>query len=100
MATRRAGKPPHGSNGMGLSASRTDQWLTYWLRNYPLLNDPPDLPVHWRRVVRVFNVLGKKSHDARLAAAAQAHHIPTLLTFNTKDFHRFPVLQLLDPRSL
>jgi predicted nucleic acid-binding protein len=99
VATRPTGHFPT-ANGLGMSAARTDQWIAYWLRIYALLPDPPDFTAHWRSLVHLFNVLGKKSHDARLAAAARVHKVPMFLTFNTKDFQRFPFLTLLDPHTV
>ncbi|HUO09755.1 MAG TPA: type II toxin-antitoxin system VapC family toxin [Phycisphaerae bacterium] len=97
VATRPAGKPPLGSNGLGMSANSADQWLSYALRAVKVLPDPADLPNRWRTIVRSFNVLGIKSHDARLVAVMQAYNITQLLTFNTADFKRFHFITTLDP---
>jgi predicted nucleic acid-binding protein len=99
VATRATGNYAN-ANGLGLSSNRADLWLGYWLRNYPLLDEPADLPARWRTIVRVFNVIGKKSHDARLAAVMQFHNITRLLTFNAQDFRRFHFISVLDPRTI
>jgi predicted nucleic acid-binding protein len=99
VATRQTGNFPT-ANGLGLSSSRADMWMSYWMRNYPLLPDAPNLPIFWRTLVRSFNVVGKKSYDARLVAAMQAHTITDLLTFNTKDFTRFHMIRTLDPHTI
>ena len=95
VATRPTGSFPR-ANGLGLSTNRTDLWTSYWNRNFTLLVDTEDLVNRWRTLVRVFTVVGKKSHDARLVAAMQSHNITDLLTFNTQDFKRFPNISLLN----
>ena len=100
VATRPAGKPPHGPNGLGMSANRADQWLGYVLRTFALMPAPPDLHIRWRALVRTYNVTGIKAHDARLVAAMQAHNITDLLTFNAQDFKRFSGISLLNPRAI
>jgi len=100
VATRAAGAPPRGSNGLGMSANRADLWIGYVLRTFFLLPDHEDLPARWRVLVRTFNITGIKSHDARHVAAMQTHNLTEILTLNTKDFKRFPGITLLDPQSI
>ena len=100
VATRPAGKPPLGSNGLGMSANRADQWLGYVLRVFQLLPDHADLHVRWRALVRTFNITGVKAHDARHVAAMQGHNLTEILTLNIQDFKRFPNITLLDPRAI
>ena len=45
----------------------------------------------WLLLVTTHRVIGKKSHDARLAALCQVESM-TCLTFNTADFRRFDVV--------
>lgn len=66
VATRPAGRPPAGANGLGMSAASADQWLGYILRTVRLLPEHSDLSARWRSLVLDFNVLGARSHDARL----------------------------------
>jgi len=100
VATRPAGRPPMGSNGLGMSANRADQWLDYILRTLTIIDDPKDLMERWRNLVRNYNVTGMKSHDARLVAIMQGYGIADILTFNTADFKRFNGINLIDPRSV
>jgi predicted nucleic acid-binding protein len=100
VATRAPGKPPQGLNGLGMSVARADQWLGYVLRTFELLPDHPDLSVRWRNLVRTYNVIGAKSHDARLAAAMQVHQIGEILTFNGGDFGRYGFVRVVDPHQV
>jgi predicted nucleic acid-binding protein len=53
----------------------------------------------WRRIVVAYQVSGKSSHDARLVAAMNVHGITQVLTFNVKDFARYPGIQAIHPRD-
>jgi predicted nucleic acid-binding protein len=46
------------------------------------------------------NVSGVQVHDARLAAAMRVHGIERVLTFNERDFARYPDIQAVHPRAL
>lgn len=46
------------------------------------------------------NVIGVKVHDAKLVASMIAHDIERLVTFNTKDFKRYPEIEVLDPSEV
>jgi len=98
-ATRPAGPFP-AANGLGLSANRADLWIGYVQRNFSLLPDKPELWQHWRKLVSVFGVVGRKSHDVRLVAAMQTYGLKELLTFNAPDFKRFATIQIIDPRAI
>jgi predicted nucleic acid-binding protein len=100
VATRPAGKPPAGSNGLGMTPVRADQWMDYLLRTFVLLLDAPELVVHWRTLLRASGVTGIKCHDVRLVAAMQTHNVLQMLTFNEQDFRRFPNLTILDPHTI
>lgn len=54
----------------------------------------------WRRLVTQYAVLGKNSHDARLAAAVGAHGITCIVTFNKDHFKRFTTITTLLPSDV
>ena len=60
------------------------------------------LAVHqeWRRLLVTHNVSGVQVHDARLVAAMRVHAVKRVLTFNEKDFARYPGIEAVHPRSL
>ena len=45
----------------------------------------------WLRLATTHQVIGKKAHDARLAALCSVENL-ALLTFNISDFRRFGIL--------
>jgi predicted nucleic acid-binding protein len=45
-------------------------------------------------------ISGKQVHDARLAAIMEAHGVASILTFNTRDFSRYPGLTATDPAAV
>jgi predicted nucleic acid-binding protein len=99
VATRSAGIPPAGQNGLGMTSERTSLWINYFQRRFALLSDRAELTALWHQLVKTHNIRGLKSHDARLAAAMQSHGITDLLTFNPADFKPFG-LKILNPQSI
>lgn len=98
MATRLAGPPPAGQNGLGMTCNQASQWLDFFQRRFTLLPDRPDLLGRWHALVKSFGVTGLRSYDARLVAAMQSYGILNLITFNANDFKGFPVT-IIDPAS-
>ncbi len=90
---------PSGENGLGLTPTdamtelRAVKSLFTLLPEVPLLNE-------WERIVTRYNVLGRNTHDARLAAAMSVHRIENLLTFDVEDFKRYSDIAVLDPNVL
>lgn len=74
-ATRKAGAPPLGQNGLGMTPTLASQWLRYFRRRFTLLFDPAELVDDWLDLVTTRQISGTKSHDARLVAAMQSHGI-------------------------
>ena len=89
---------PLAQNGLGMTAAdaqilldRLGQPLFRMLRDERAIYEP------WRELVGKFQVLGKRAHDARLAAAMLRHGVTHLLTANLADFRRYPTITLIDP---
>jgi predicted nucleic acid-binding protein len=99
VATRTAGQPPIGNNGLGMSPVGAGQWLDFFQRRFTLLPDRSDLPARWQTLVKRFAVRGFRSHDVRLVAAMESHGITRLLTFNRDDFKSFAITAI-DPASV
>ncbi len=51
----------------------------------------------WRGLMQSQPALGKRAHDARMAAALIRHGLTHILTFNAGDFRSFTGLTVLDP---
>jgi predicted nucleic acid-binding protein len=99
VATRKAGAPPAGQNGLGMTTNQASQWLRYFQRRFTLLPDREELLARWHELVVTLGIKGLRSHDARLVAAMQCYGMTRLLTFNGGDFKDLPVT-VVDPASV
>ena len=59
---------PAPANGLGWSAATTAEAIRALRDQFPLLNETPDVLDRWLELVDRFQVAGKRTHDARLAA--------------------------------
>src|SRR5262245_11015575 len=98
VATRPAGAPPAGQNGLGMTPIQAGQWLRFFRRRFILLPDRADLSDLWQTLVEAHGVTGFRAHDVRLVAAMQSYGMARLLTFNGADFRGLPV-NVLDPAT-
>lgn len=77
---------PETANGLGWPAATTGDAVRSLRNLFPLLHETPDALDRWLELVSRFQVAGKHTHDARLAALLLAHDVRLILTFNTTDF--------------
>lgn len=91
---------PRDRNGYGLSPQEADRRCRFFEEKLRLL--PDSLTVHreWRRLLVTHNVSGVQVHDARLVAVLRVHGVQRVLTFNDRDFARYPDIQAVHPRTL
>jgi len=87
-------------NGLGLSYAAADIALTHLLTDIDVLFDSAVVVAETRRLIVLHKVTGKKVHDARLAAIMNVHGIKEILTFNHRDFDRYPEIVALNPRDV
>src|SRR5437879_774039 len=66
VATRSAGAPPTGSNGLGMTPAQAGHWLRFFKRRFTLLYDREELSTLWQALVEAHAVTGFRSHDVRL----------------------------------
>jgi predicted nucleic acid-binding protein len=87
-------------NGYGLSPQEADRRARFFEDKLRLL--PDTLAVHheWRKLLVTNHVSGVQVHDARLVAAMRVHAVSRILTFNEKDFARYPGIEAIHPRTL
>lgn len=90
---------PKDKNGLGLSIAQTDLYLKQLERFFTFLPDTEEVYRNWRELIVNHSVSGVKVHDAKIAAAMQAHNIQNLLTFNTKDFKRYAFIKAVEPKE-
>jgi predicted nucleic acid-binding protein len=88
---------PADKNGLGLSIVWTERRTRFLERFFVVLPDSQNTYLIWRKLAVEHAVIGTKVHDAWLAAAAGAHGIRRILTFNGGDFARFSSIEVLDP---
>jgi predicted nucleic acid-binding protein len=84
----------------GLSVQEATNTLTRIESQLLVTPDPPKLYETWRDLVFTHNVVGAKVHDARHAAWVIAHGMTGILTYNRKDFVRYPGLAVISPDDL
>lgn len=96
VATRLAGPPPAGLNGLGMPPIHAGQWVRFFRRRFTLLPDRDDLSDRWLALVEGQGVTGFRAHDARLVAAMQTYGATQILTFNGGHFRGLPVT-VVDP---
>jgi predicted nucleic acid-binding protein len=77
---------PEPVNGLGWSAATTAEAIRALRDQFPPLNETPDVLDRWFELADRFQVAGKHTHDAGLAALLLVHGVRRLLTFNTTDF--------------
>ena len=88
---------PVDNNGLGLSPMHVERILDRIQRSVTHLPDSDAVYAEWHRLVSSHEVLGKKTHEARLVAAMNVNRVSHILTFNSDDFNRYAGIQVLHP---
>src|SRR5215210_6713321 len=73
VATRSAGPPPAGRNGLGMSVAQAGHWLRFFRRRFTFLPERDELSRFWQDLVEKHQVTGFRAHDLRLVAAMQSY---------------------------
>ena len=91
---------PTDRNGYGLSPQDTDRRAKFFEEKLRFLPDSLKVHEEWRKLLVTHNVSGVQVHDARLVAAMRVHGVTRILTFNNKDFARYPDIEAIHPRDV
>lgn len=91
---------PVKDHGLGLEMPNVVIELNRILALFTLLTDISAVFPEWIHLVCTHNVKGKPAHDARIAAAMNVHAVTHLLTFNDRDFTRYPTITVLTPAGV
>jgi predicted nucleic acid-binding protein len=91
---------PVANNGLGAEPAATLEVLKDFMTSFPVIGDPSNLFSTWLELVSQTPCRGKVAHDARIIAAMKLHDVKHLMTFNIRDFQRFPDITILDPNIL
>lgn len=73
-------------NGLGATPSSVDAEITRLLGFFELVAEHTGTFNIWRKLVLDVPIVGRRTHDARLAASYSAIGCDHLLTFNPRDF--------------
>lgn len=93
-------RPQRENGGLGMSNADGVAEIKRVQTLFELLPDSPDLYSVWLQLIEQHAVMGKRAHDARIAAALAIGRIPAILTFNAHDFRRYPDITVLEPAQL
>lgn len=93
-------RPQSARGGLGLSPAQTERKVNLIQKYFQLLPDSLATFTAWRKLVADHQIIGVQVHDAKLVASMLAYHIPTLVTFNEKDFQRFSIIKAINPQDI
>jgi predicted nucleic acid-binding protein len=88
---------PAVQNGLGRRPAQAAGELNRIKAMFELSPETPAIYPLWEALVTEYEVSGKPSHDARLAAAMKVHGLRAVLTFDATGFSRFPDVEAIDP---
>lgn len=91
---------PLSANGLEMTTVQSKFELGRLRSFFRLLNDTAQIYDEWEKLVALHAVSGKNTYDARLVAAMTTHGIDTLLTFNGRDFKRYPGITIVAPSDV
>ncbi|MGH9948423.1 MAG: type II toxin-antitoxin system VapC family toxin [Pyrinomonadaceae bacterium] len=86
--------------GLELTPKQTERKIDLMLKHFPILSDSSTTFDIWRLLVSENQIVGVGVHDAKLVASMIAHSVQHLVTFNTKDFRRYNMISIVDPRDI
>ena len=87
-------------NGLGWTPKKTQEEISIILSQFSLLEDNPNIFTIWFKLVKNYNIQGKRTHDIRLLAVMIVYNIPYLLTFNPRDFIQLPNITIIHPQDI
>ena len=93
-------RPQQANGGLGMSNPDGVAEIKRVQNLFELLPDPPNLFPVWLQLIEQHAVIGKHAHDARIVGALSAGRVPAILTFNARDFRRYPGITVLEPAQV
>jgi len=91
---------PIETNGLGMATDRTRVKALELEQAFTLLRDERGVIDRWKDLVSRYDVKGKNTHDARIAAAMLRHGVTHILTFDSAGFRRFSEISVVAPDDL
>jgi hypothetical protein len=65
-----------------------------------MVEEVPQLFLTWLDIVSTYKILGKRTHDARIAALMISSAISHILTLNPGDFSNIPDISVVHPQNI
>ena len=93
-------RPASARGGFGFSIKQTERKVEIIQKHFQILPDNLQTFLEWRKLVSDYSVIGVQVHDAKIAASMIVHKVDYLITFNEKDFKRFPMIQVVSPTKV
>lgn len=94
-----ATRPPD-VNGLGWSTTYTRNVIDQLMQRFPIAEEVPQLFLTWLDFVSALKILGKRTHDARIAAMMKTSAISHILTLNPGDFSNIPDINVVHPQEI
>ncbi|MDJ0717380.1 MAG: PIN domain-containing protein [Prochloraceae cyanobacterium] len=88
---------PLDKNGLGMTVEQTTAEIARLQGIIAVLPDLPSIHPQWLKLVFDYDVKGVQVHDARLVAFCLVHRLSHILTFNARDFKRYPEITAVHP---
>lgn len=83
------------ANGLGLTVPEAVANVERFLEFANLFEETEAVALRLRELAKNFDVRGPRLHDANIVATMLIHHIPVLVTQNSKDFRGFGGIKTL-----
>lgn len=93
-------RPRSARGGLEIGIDQTIRNAKLISKYFELLPDSLATFHEWQRLVIDLGIKGVQVHDAKIAATMLVHGIPNLVTFNTSDFARFPIINVVEPSGV
>lgn len=91
---------PTANNGLGWSPAVARGVLDAMRSRFPLLREDDSTALRWLELVTGLPVVGKRAHDARIAALMATNSVQHILTLNVDDFRSMPGIVAIHPATL
>lgn len=91
---------PTDVNGLGWSTTYTRNVIDQLMKRFPLAEEDPQLFPAWLDIVSTNRILGKRTHDARIAALMKTSNIGHILTLNPNDFSNISDITVVHPQNI
>ena len=93
-------RPTAQRGGLGFDYTRAKRLRRVIERTLKFLPDPADHYSRWTALIDAYQIVGVNAHEARLVAVMEANGVREILTFNSRDFQRYPGIIVIDPASV